>query len=476
MRKVLGEAIDGLSRWYIAIPIILLIGFLLGLFLLAVAGQARLENANERVHLSQLRQNALGDFLSLITDMESAERGYLLTADHAYLSPYQRAAPKIEPALEQLRLAYADSGASMNSIRRLRTLAGQKVGEMDATIALADARGMTRAVEVVRTDVGHRTMDELRKTAADLRRTETIELENANSGLRSDLKLSRWLTAAGAVLNVVLVLVASQLVLVEMRRRVRQEADLRDQKMELENQVETRTQELAALSTHLQEISEQEKSALSRELHDELGGLLISARMDLSWIQKRLQVSDPAIQQRFQRIHESLSSGVDLKRRVVEELRPTLLDNMGLFAALRWQVKSAAARSAANCTESYPEEEMRFTPQASIGIFRTVQESLTNILKHAQAKSIDLTVEIINDYLIVRISDDGKGLPEHRLQAIGSHGLASMRHRITALGGQWDISSRNGGGTEIMVRIPLSRIVMKETETEDSPAVQQSPA
>ena len=81
MRKVLGETLDGLGRLYIAIPTVLMIGFLTGLFLLAVAGQTRLENANERVHLSQLRQNALGGFLSLMTDMESAQRGYLLTGD-----------------------------------------------------------------------------------------------------------------------------------------------------------------------------------------------------------------------------------------------------------------------------------------------------------------------------------------------------------------------------------------------------------
>ena len=121
--------------------------------------------------------------------------------------------------------------------------------------------------------------------------------------------------------------------------------DLRDQKLELEQQVESRTRELTALSTHLQGVSEQEKSALSRELHDELGGLLVAARMDLSWLQQRLATSDPGIEQRFKRIHESLSAGVDLKRRVVEELRPTLLDNMGLFTALRWQFKETCRRT-----------------------------------------------------------------------------------------------------------------------------------
>jgi len=466
MRKVLGETLDGLGRLYIAIPTVLMIGFLTGLFLLAVAGQTRLENANERVHLSQLRQNALGGFLSLMTDMESAQRGYLLTGDTSYLAPYKRAEPQIDAALDRLREVYGNADATVVQRRRLRSLAGEKMGEMAATVALAESKGLARAVDVVRTNVGHRTMDELRKITTDMQRAEDAELDEANSRLHTDLRLSRWITAAGALLNVVLVLVASRLVYMDLRRRARQEADLRDQKFNLERQVETRTQELAALSTHLQEISEQEKSALSRELHDELGGLLVSARMDLSWIQKRLQVDDPAIKQRFQRIHESLSAGVDLKRRVVEELRPTLLDNMGLFAALRWQLKAACTRSGAKCTESYPQDELQFTPQAAIGIFRTVQESLTNILKHAQAKSIDLSVAALNDFLVLQISDDGKGLPAPRLRAIGSHGLASMRHRIMALGGQWEINGKEGGGTIITVRIPLSRILLQEMPEE----------
>jgi signal transduction histidine kinase len=137
---------------------------------------------------------------------------------------------------------------------------------------------------------------------------------------------------------------------------------------------------------------------------------------------------------------------------------------------MRWQVKSTAARSGATCSESYPDEELHVTPQASIGIFRTVQESLTNILKHAQAKSIDVRVKIVDDFLILQIADDGKGLPAHRLHAIGSHGLASMRHRIMALGGHWSIDGRSGGGTTISVRIPLSRILMREAQAAESPA------
>ena len=228
--------------------------------------------------------------------------------------------------------------------------------------------------------------------------------------------------------------------------------------------MDARTRELTALSTHLQGVSEQEKSALARELHDELGSLLVAARMDLSWLQQRLPTSDPSIEARFKRIHECLSAGVDLKRRVVEELRPTLLDNMGLFAAIRWQFKETCRRAGLICTETIPSDEPKFNPDASIGVFRIAQEALTNILKHAEAKSADLVIEIAADTFMLRVSDDGKGIAPARLHTITSHhGLASMRHRIAALGGTLEMTSPKTGGTVVLAVIPLARMLPAES-------------
>jgi signal transduction histidine kinase len=281
----------------------------------------------------------------------------------------------------------------------------------------------------------------------------------ATTRWQSDLQLSRWVTIGGAVLNIGLVVIATALVYGDMRRRARLATDLVDQKQELEHQVAERTRELTALSTHLQGVSELEKSALSRELHDELGGLLVAARMDLSWLQQRLPTSDPAIEQRFKRIHEYLSAGVDLKRRVVEELRPTLLDNMGLFTALRWQFKESCRRNGLQCTEAIPEVELKFDPDAAIGVFRIAQEALMNILKHADARSADLTIDVQESSFTLRISDDGKGIVVDRLRNLTSHGLASMKHRVAALGGAWDVRIRPTGGTVVTARIPMTSML-----------------
>ena len=459
--KIFGEELGGIGRWYIALPPLLLIGFLVGLFFLAAAGQSRLNAANERVHDSQLRQQALSEFIALISDAESGQRGYLLTGESSYLQPYTEAVTKVEAALDRVHQAYGGRDDS-REFQELRILTGKKLGELEDTLALFKRRGTAPAMNIVRTDAGKRTMDDIAKIIADLRLTEARELAAATAQWQADYQISRWVSAAGVVLNIGLVLLASHLVFGDMRRRARLATDLRDQKQELERQVDERTRELTALSTHLQGVSEEEKSALSRELHDELGGLLVAARMDLSWLQQKLPTTDPNIEQRFKRIHESLSAGVDLKRRVVEELRPTLLDNMGLFTALRWQFKETCRRAGLKCTESIPDAEPKFNPDAAIGVFRIAQEALTNILKHAEAKSADLVIGIESGVFLLRVSDDGKGIPPDRLQTITSHGLASMRHRITALGGSWEVRSPGSGGTIVTAQIPLSRMLSAE--------------
>jgi signal transduction histidine kinase len=139
-----------------------------------------------------------------------------------------------------------------------------------------------------------------------------------------------------------------------------------------------------------------------------------------------------------------------------------LLDNMGLFTALRWQFKETCRRAGLKCTESIPDSEPKFNPDAAIGVFRIAQEALTNILKHAEAKSADLVIGIESDVFVLRVSDDGKGIPPDRLQTITSHGLASMRHRINALGGSWEIRNPSSGGTVMTAQIPLSRMLSAE--------------
>jgi len=465
--KILGEELGSRGRWYFALPALMLV--LIGLYLLAVTGQSRLERADERVHASEIRGQELDDLRALITGTESEQRAYLLTGQGADLQAYTASVARIDPALQALGASYPGGTASATELARLQSLSRRKRSELDEALQRWDPGSRSAAGGIQPPDLGRGTTAMIQESLSILRREERAESRAATARSSAGLTLSRWITTCGALLNIGLVLLATGLAYGDMRRRARQAAELRDQKQALSRQVRERTRELTALSTHLQGVAEQEKSALSRELHDELGGLLVAARMDLSWLQQRLPTTDPAIEQRFKRIHESLSAGVDLKRRVVEELRPTLLDNMGLFAALRWQFKESCRRAGLKCSETIPELELKFNPDAAIGVFRVAQEALTNILKHAGARSADLSVRLVGDEFVLRISDDGKGIVPGRFATSDSHGIASMRHRISALGGTWEVRTPATGGTEVTATIPLSSML-------DAPPAQAAPA
>jgi len=277
--------------------------------------------------------------------------------------------------------------------------------------------------------------------------------------------MSHWIAIVATACNALLIGVAARLIYKDMRRRAMQTAELRSQKQRLEHEVEERTRELVDLSTHLQGLAEREKASLARELHDEMGGLLVGARMDISWAEQHLGPDQAELRQRLNRVQQNLSAGIDLKRRIIEELRPTLLDNVGFIAALRWQYKETCARAGLNCSEFFPDEEPKFTADAAIALFRIAQEAFTSIIKHSGAKSVSVALDIDEDTVVFRITDDGRGLANGS-SASGAHGLASMRHRVRPLGGTFEMANSPSGGTALVVRIPVSKALRPVAEAE----------
>jgi signal transduction histidine kinase len=348
------------------------------------------------------------------------------------------------------------------AVRALQTLVAKRMLDLATVLTIQQREGTSAAVAFMKesdgVDTGLAILDQL----AQLRQNEAGERLRATQHWGASLTLSRWITVVGTILNMLLVAVAARLVYVDLRRRNLLTEELRDQKLRLEKEVEDRTRELVELSTHLQSVAEREKASLARELHDELGGLLVGARMDISWAEQHLAKNDLDMKQRLNRVQQNLAAGVDLKRRIIEELRPTLLDNVGLSAALRWQLKETCGNAGLKCIESYPDEELKFNAEASIALFRIAQEAFTNILKHSEATTVDVSLDLDEETLLMRIADDGKGIPPGRFTAIASHGLASMRHRVRALGGRLDVRSPSTGGTILLVQIPVANAVVPE--------------
>jgi signal transduction histidine kinase len=216
--------------------------------------------------------------------------------------------------------------------------------------------------------------------------------------------------------------------------------------------------ECEGLVTHLQNAAELKDTALSHELHDDLGGLMGAAVMDL----EAVRCVKPALSQnalnRVDRVKRTLEQAITLKRRVIEELRPSILDNFGLFAALRWQLKKTWGHSDVISTETFPDVEPQFESHVATSLFRIAQEALSIALKRASVKSTDLTVCADHGKFLMRFSDDGVPNVEMRTEDPAMI-LASIRHRIRMLGGSVQLFSAEAGATVLTVSMPLPNIV-----------------
>ncbi|HTP38810.1 MAG TPA: CHASE3 domain-containing protein [Steroidobacteraceae bacterium] len=447
------------NRRYVLLPTLLAIALVLTAFHFVNQAQNRLSDTTLSVQEVMTRRSLLGRFLRLMLDAETGQRGYLLTHNDMVLETYRNAVTQRGPAIEALRQSYAAEPADAAMIETLDRLASDRFAQFETALAL-QKKNPAAAIQYVRMGAGRTTMNDVRSLVTDLGVEDNTRLQGFKDDEKHDLAVTRVIYLSTAMLNILLVLVAATLISRNIRRRQLDTQRLAEEKSLLESEVRARTLDLTNLSSHLQQVTEQEKGALARELHDELGGLLVAAKMDATWLRRRAGMEDADARLRWERVLSSLDAGVDMKRRVVEQLRPTLLDNMGLFTALRWQLQESCGRAGLQCTESLPEEELPVSAGASIAIFRVAQESMTNILKHAQATSVDMAVDVSGKELLFTIRDNGVGIAPAMTAAPGSHGFLSMRHRVESLGGTWAVRGVPGGrGTEIQMRLPLERIL-----------------
>lgn len=220
-------------------------------------------------------------------------------------------------------------------------------------------------------------------------------------------------------------------------------------------QIHESIQEGAVLIAHLHEAAESEKLLWARALHDEIGGLMVAAIMDLSSARAHMPPLNQLLQRQLERVRITLEAAVDVSRRVVEELRPSILDNFGLFAALKWQFKRAGRDSNATCSESYPDIEPAFESKESTVLFRIAQEALAMLFKRGALRSADMHVLVQDGTLFLKFSDDGTPVMLAGKETGAAIALASMRHRIRSVGGTVDMIRPACGGTVLTAVMPL---------------------
>jgi signal transduction histidine kinase len=214
-----------------------------------------------------------------------------------------------------------------------------------------------------------------------------------------------------------------------------------------------RIAELSELATHLQTSAEAERSTLAKELHDELGGLITAAKMDMAWLSSHIGSSlDPAAEEKFRSVVQMLNQAMMLKRRVVEALRPSLLDHFGLPVALRSHFDECCGRAGIEYVATLPEETMDLAPASQLALFRVAQEALAGAVARGTAKHMELVVEPEVEGYSMLIGDDGEAFDTPMQRS-----LVGMRHRIQSAGGTLDAESLPAPhGNRIRVYVPRS--------------------
>lgn len=213
-------------------------------------------------------------------------------------------------------------------------------------------------------------------------------------------------------------------------------------------------EEIRLLNTHLQTIREEERTTIAREIHDELGQLLTSIKMDISWLAKKTDNGE-VTQNKFSEVIRLIDETVKTVRRISGNLRPGILDDLGLVAALEWQSSEFKKRSGIHCYFETALNELDIDTDAATGFFRIFQESLTNVMRHSGATKVNASLELIDELLILTIRDNGTGLSSDKQSGKRTLGLIGMRERAYMMGGEFHIESPEAGGTVVTVKVPI---------------------
>ncbi len=222
-----------------------------------------------------------------------------------------------------------------------------------------------------------------------------------------------------------------------------------------EGELQQMNQELRNLSSHLQNIREEERIQIARDIHDELGQQLTGLKMEVTWLNKKLETADERTKEKVREMIDLIDETVKSVRRISSNLRPSMLDDLGLIAALAWHSQEVEKRFGIKVNFVADPPEIDLPAGKSTGLFRIYQEALTNAARHANAHEINSSLKISGNKIILEIRDDGKGINLDRDTRKKSFGLLGIKERAFVMGGKFELKSERGKGTSLIVSVPL---------------------
>lgn len=256
-------------------------------------------------------------------------------------------------------------------------------------------------------------------------------------------------------------------------RALRESADRRERRAAEEELRDSRDQ-LRALTAYLQYVREEERTRIAREVHDELGQMLTNLKIELSWLSSRLPKNRRLLREKAKLMLGHIDALVHTIRQIVTELRPGILDDLGLVPALEWQAGEFQRRTGVRCNFSADVPERQWDDDITTALFRIFQETLTNVLRHAQATKVDVHLFTDAGQLVLEVADNGRGITESEISNTRSIGLLGMRERAALLGGEISFSGSPGRGTTVVIRLPIPQSTRTDENSDEDSADRRS--
>ncbi len=444
-----------LSRWR-AVALSFLLALLTALALLLISEMSYRRSVAAIGDTTQVFDVRLDvrRLLRLMVDAETGQRGYLLTGRDEYLAPYHQAVKEIGELLRRLTPHYSAQPQQAGDFEAMARAIEKKLSEIDTTLKLRRDGRDSAWQGLIDTDIGKDAQDTIRRSADRLEQAEVQRLQLHQGQVGQTLLIARLGVATMTVLSVLAFYFYLKQTRALGEQRERQRTLLQAERDLLESQVARRTEDLTVLARHLQHAQEHERSHLARELHDELGALLTSAKLDVARLQSRLPSAAPEVAERLRHLNAALNDGIALKRRIIEDLRPSALSHLGLTVSLDILTREFAQRSGLAVHTDF--EPVRLDESGELTVYRFVQEALTNIAKYARATRVDVGLRTADDGVEVTVQDDGAGFDPSQVRR-SAHGLSGMRFRVEAEGGRMQLQSQPGQGTRLVASLPLAR-------------------
>ena len=386
----------------------------------------------------------------------------MLTDEASYLQPYRSAAQRVHTALDWLDQHYDGEPGKDEVIDRIREAADGKLSELSETIRLHDEGKHEAWRSVIRSNIGKEKMDTVRALGEKLFDDESNSVLTDRAALNRALQFNRIGVTVMTLLGLASIWLYLRQTTALVRLRERQRQAMQEERDVFARELLQRTAQLTDLNRHLQTVREDERQHLARELHDELGALLTAAKLDVARLKSRLGVVGPEVIERLKHLSDGLNSGIALKRRIIEDLRPSSLSNLGLVAALEILVREWSQRADIKVNAKFERVQLRASGQLTV--YRLVQEALTNITKYAKASEVEIRMSPFGSGARITVRDNGVGFDVEAPRTI-THGLLGMRYRLETENGNLVMQSTPGRGTLIRADLPESFEVGEETAT-----------